>query len=60
MAKKVIWTERAIRDRKAIFEYWKDRNKSNIYNIKLNKLFEEAIALLAVYPKIGRKTSHPK
>ncbi|MGN6601783.1 MAG: type II toxin-antitoxin system RelE/ParE family toxin [Ginsengibacter sp.] len=58
MAKKVIWTERAIRDRKAIFSYWKQRNKSNNYNIKLNRLFEKAVALLAIYPKIGKRTNY--
>lgn len=59
MAKKVIWTAKAVEDRKAIFAYWKERNKSNQYNIKLNKLFEKAVALVAVYPKIGKRTNYP-
>jgi len=59
MAKKVIWTLKAQQDRKAIFRYWEDRNKSNKYNIKLNKLFEEAVILVANYPKIGKRTNYP-
>ena len=44
-------------DRKEIFYYWNNRNKSNIYSIKLNRLFIEATELLAIHPVTGRRTS---
>lgn len=34
----------------------KKRNQSKSYSIKLNQLFNEAIGLLAEYPKIGKQT----
>lgn len=59
MAKKIIWTEKAQQDRKKIFVYWNQRNKSNIYSNKLNKLFEEAVIIIANFPKIGKITNRP-
>lgn len=34
MAKKIVWTTKAENDRKAILDYWKNRNKSYAYPIK--------------------------
>jgi addiction module RelE/StbE family toxin len=56
MARKVIWSIRAQQDRKDIFTYWTIRNKSNAYSLKLNRMFNEAKALIAKHPEIGRKT----
>jgi toxin YoeB len=56
MARKIIWTLRAINDKKHIFDYWSDNNKSNMYAVKLDKLFNEAVELLAVFPFTGTKT----
>jgi len=55
MVKQVIWTKLAHENRKAIIDYWTDRNKSNTYSKRLNKLFESTIELISKYPKIGRK-----
>ncbi|MGX5858503.1 type II toxin-antitoxin system RelE/ParE family toxin [Dyadobacter jiangsuensis] len=57
MAKQVIWSARAHTDRKNILEYWIDRNKSKRYSRKLNRLFNEAIQLVAIHPKIGKRTN---
>ncbi|MEO8820972.1 MAG: type II toxin-antitoxin system RelE/ParE family toxin [Ginsengibacter sp.] len=57
MAKKIIWSAKAQDDRKRIFTYWNKRNKSTRYSIKLNKLFEDAVIILADYPKIGKRTN---
>ena len=57
MAKEIIWTAKAQNDRKAIFEYWINRNKSNYYSIKLNFLFEEAVLIISNFPAIGKPTS---
>ncbi len=56
MAKSIIWSHRALNDRKQILHYWKVRNQSNAYSIKLNLLFKKAIQLIATHPYIGRKT----
>ncbi|WP_026632398.1 type II toxin-antitoxin system RelE/ParE family toxin [Dyadobacter alkalitolerans] len=56
MAKQVIWSVRALNDRKEILGYWIERNKSNSYSKKLNFLFKEAVKLIAKHPKIGKLT----
>ncbi len=57
MAKQVIWSQRAQTDRKEILAYWKKRNRSSIYSKKLNKLFNEAVQLIAEHPRIGKETN---
>jgi addiction module RelE/StbE family toxin len=57
MVRKVIWSERALSDRREILTYWKNRNKSNRYSKKLNGLFRSAIQLIREHPQIGRPTS---
>ena len=57
MAKQVIWSARAHTDRKLILEYWINRNKSKTYSRKLNRLFNEAVQLVAIHPKIGKRTN---
>lgn len=54
MARKIIWSIKAQDDRKDILQYWKNRNKSNVYNKKLNDLFKQAITFLSNHPYIGR------
>ena len=56
MAKQIIWSLRAQKDKKEIYKYWSERNKSNRYSQKLNQLFKEAIQLLREHPYIGRST----
>jgi toxin YoeB len=56
MAKRVIWSTRAHTDRKKILEYWINRNKSKTYSRKLDRLFKEAVQLVAMHPKIGKWT----
>lgn len=57
MAKKIIWSKRARKERAGILQYWADRNKSKNYSDKLNNLFNEAIHLLSEHPQIGKVTS---
>ena len=40
----------------ALYEYWTNRNKSILYVRKLEKLFNEAIKIAAIYPFAGIKT----
>jgi toxin YoeB len=56
MVKKIIWSKKADTDRKNIFSYWNQRNQSNHYSIKLNKLFKEVLKLVSEHPKIGKLT----
>ena len=56
MAKQIIWSLKAQKDKEEIFKYWSERNKSNRYSKKLNQLFKEAILLLRTHPYIGRPT----
>ena len=56
MAKQIIWTTGAQKDKNEIFKYWYERNKSNRYSQKLNQLFKEAIQLIREHPSIGRPT----
>lgn len=54
--KKIIWTKIAQQERKEIFEYWNNRNKSTLYSRKLNLLFAATVSLIAQYPEIGIET----
>jgi|SRR6185312_6520957 len=56
MVKKIVWSLRARNDRKDIFKYWNQRNKSKLYSIKLNILFKEGLKIVARHPNIGKKT----
>lgn len=35
MAVKIIWTKTAVLQRRKVLSYWKKRNKSAVYSIKL-------------------------
>ncbi len=50
-AEKVVWTLRAINDKIRIYRYWNKHNKSNLYSIKLEELFEAAVDFIVKYPK---------
>src|SRR5690554_5127905 len=56
MAKRIVWTVNAQRERREILRYWVERNKSAAYSKKLNKLFKESINLLKIRPESGRKS----
>lgn len=49
-SRKIVWTVKAVQSRKDIFDYWNNRNKSKEYSRKLNKLFMEALKLIASFP----------
>ncbi len=59
MVRRIIWSKRAILERQEILLYWIERNKSKSYSIKLNKLINEEIKILAKMPFIGRETDDP-
>lgn len=57
MAKKIIWSQTAQNYRKGILAYWKKRNKSNTYSLKLFEIFKEAVNSISINPKIGKATN---
>lgn len=55
-ARKIVWSSLAKIEKRKIFKYWNERNKSQLYSKKLNDLFNEKTARLSETPLIGRKT----
>lgn len=58
MVKKIIWSAKAQNDRKEILLYWKARNKSSAYSVKLNHLFNDAANSIVKFPNIGKLTGY--
>jgi toxin YoeB len=56
MARQVVWSQRAVLERKQILDYWRKRNKSNTYSKKLNQLFKESVRIINDFPQIGTPT----
>jgi addiction module RelE/StbE family toxin len=56
MARTIIWTERAHQDRINIFTYWNERNLSNSYSKKLQRLIKQSLNLISKYPLVGHLT----
>ncbi|QEM13349.1 type II toxin-antitoxin system RelE/ParE family toxin [Mucilaginibacter rubeus] len=59
MLREIKWSTRAIQEWVEILEYWIERNKSNIYSLKLDHLFKASFAIIATSPEIGRPTDFP-
>ncbi len=57
MARQIVWSLKAQKDRKEILMYWNQRNKSLEYSRKLNRLFKKAVNLISEYPEIGKLTN---
>lgn len=58
MVFKIEWTLNARLDRKEIFIYWNNSNKSNIYSRKLNAIFNKHIESLLRIPLLGKPTDY--
>ncbi len=50
MAKRIVYSENALKDRVDILNYWNKRIGTKTYSKKLDKSFREIIKLLAEYP----------
>lgn len=55
--REIEWSLRSLKDKIDIFNYWTNRNKSTLYAKKLNLLFNEAMALTAIFPNAGVRTN---
>lgn len=56
MARQVVWTAPAEKDRKEILAYWLQRNGTPTYSLKLFNLFRTALRELSMHPFMGRPT----
>lgn len=57
MAKqKVVWTETAVRQRRAILKYWTERNQSTIYAEKLIELVKAHLNIILKSPESFKAT----
>ena len=56
MAREVVWTASAERDRKSILAYWAKKNGTPTYSRKLYSAFGSSIRLITIHPFIGRPT----
>ncbi|MEL1245973.1 type II toxin-antitoxin system RelE/ParE family toxin [Flavobacterium sp. DGU11] len=54
---KVFWSQIAIIQRRSIFEYWNERNKSYSYSRKLNAEINDRLKTLQKNPDIGKLTN---
>ncbi len=54
MARQIVWTAPAERDRQEILRYWLDRNGTATYSLKLLDHFNAVIAKTIAHPYIGR------
>lgn len=54
--RKIEWSIKSRQDRKEIYEYWANRNKSTVYSRKLAKLFLKKSEQIAQNPFLGRLT----
>jgi toxin YoeB len=58
MAKEIVWTETAVRDRLRIYQFWLLHNRSQSYSERLERLFNESAKLIAEFPEIGPVTDY--
>lgn len=60
MVKRIVWSKFALENKLEILIYWANRNKSNIYSRKLNKLFLVSAKLIRDYQSLGKRTDDQK
>lgn len=60
MAKEIIWSRKAQKERKEILEFWIKNNGNKKYSRELNVLFQETVRIISIFPKIGKPTSDNK
>ena len=54
--RKIIWSPKATNKLLDILEFYKNRNKSKSYSLKLYKKINDEVAILKKQPEIGIKT----
>jgi len=56
--RKIVWTSFARESRTSIFLYWNNKNQSTNYSKKLNKLFQESIQQLLIFPESSTQSNN--
>lgn len=56
MSRKIEWSPRAVQEWAEILDYWINRNKSNTYSLKLDRILFEKFELIAKSPDTGLQT----
>lgn len=56
MAKQVVWTKTARKQRQAILEYWTERNGNKKYNKKISILVRNRINFIVEFNFLGKET----
>jgi toxin YoeB len=54
MARQIIWTKRAQKERTDILKFWKEHNQSITFSRKLNDLIKDSLTLISCHPFIGK------
>lgn len=57
MVRTIVWSRLAEMAFKETLQYFNERNKSNLYSIKLAKAIKGELQLLIDHPKLGLSTS---
>lgn len=58
MVRRLIWSIEARNSRKAIYEYWNNRNKSKAYSNKLSLVFKHHLQIALQFPDYGKPTKN--
>lgn len=56
MAKRVVWTENAKKQRKDILHFWIEKTGSKNYSRKLSSVFKQRIKYISDYSYMGKAT----
>ncbi|HRG49384.1 MAG TPA: type II toxin-antitoxin system RelE/ParE family toxin [Leptospiraceae bacterium] len=57
MAKRIIWSEKAVREKESIFNYWINRNGTKTYSKKLAEQFNKSVEYILKFNFIGKETT---
>jgi plasmid stabilization system protein ParE len=55
MARKLVWTEKALLTKKEIFDYWNEATGNKKYSRKLETEFEKVTDSILLFPSLGRE-----
>lgn len=55
----IIWTQKAIQQFDNVLDYWIERNKSNIYALKLIEEVDDKLKFISLHPLASVATNYP-
>ena len=56
---KIIWTQKANQQFNDVLDYWIERNKSNVYALKLIDETDDKLKFISLHPLASVATNHP-